>query len=81
MQPIGANAPIDEFVPDPKVRKEFSVTPMTMWRWDHDPVKVELGWPPPIKIGDRNYRSRKLLEQFKANLLRLAIESRDGRTA
>ena len=28
--------PVDEFVPDPQVAKEFNVTLMTLWRWDHD---------------------------------------------
>ncbi len=68
-------------MPDPKVCKEFSVTPMTVWRWDHDPAKANLGWPPPIKIGERKFRSRRLLEEFKANLLRMAIEARGGKAA
>jgi hypothetical protein len=55
----------DTLVPDPEVAGEFSVTLMTLWRWDQSPAKVDLGWPPRVKIGRRNYRSRSQLEAFK----------------
>jgi hypothetical protein len=57
----------DELVSDPQVAREFNVSPMTLWRWDHDPELAELGWEPPVKsereitAGDgrlRNSRSR-----------------------
>ena len=64
---------VDNFVPDPLVAKEFHVTTMTLWRWDHCPAKIKLGWPPKVKIGDRNFRSRLQLENFKSNLLRNAL--------
>ena len=68
----------DELVPDPVVAKEFHITLMTVWRWDQSAEKAALGWPPPVRIGTsrytRKFRSRHLLEQFKANLLRLAID-------
>jgi hypothetical protein len=74
----------DEFVPDPVVCKEFHITSMTLWRWDQSAEKAALGWPPPIRLGSskstRKFRSRKLLEQFKANLVRLALDSA-GRAA
>ena len=60
----------DGLVPDPTVLKEFGIVPMTLWRWDQDP---RVGFPPKIKIGPRNYRSRRLIEEFKAKLLREAI--------
>jgi hypothetical protein len=55
----------DELVPDPQVAREFSVTLMTLWRWDRDPK----GWggnrpsksEREITAGDgrlRNSRSR-----------------------
>ena len=66
----------DDLVPDPTVFKEFGITPMTGWRWDHDPVLVELGWPPPIRIRKRKFRSRKRLESFKKKMLQLALEQR-----
>jgi hypothetical protein len=74
---------VDELVPDPQVRKEFGdISDMTTWRWDRDPKMIALGWPaPPLKIGLRKYRSRRQLEQFKANLQRRAIEARDGEAA
>jgi hypothetical protein len=64
---------VDQFIPDPDVCKEFHITPMTLWRWDRD---EKLGFPPPIKIRNRNFRSRNALEAFKAKMLRFAIESR-----
>lgn len=67
----------DEFVPDPRVCQEFNVSSMTIWRWDRDPAKALLGWPPPIRINRRKFRSRKQLEQFKANLLQAALEARE----
>lgn len=66
----------DELVPDPKVWREFNITPMTGWRWTNDP---DLGFPPPIKIRTRCFRSRRALEAFKARMLRLAIENRAAR--
>ena len=62
----------DDFIPDIAVMKEFSLTPMKLWRWDHDP---SIGFPPKIKIGPRNYRSRRAIEAFKGELLRKAIEN------
>jgi hypothetical protein len=72
---------VDEYVPDPHVAKEFHRSLMSVWRWDRDPRKAELGWPAKIRIGNRNYRSRKQLEVFKANLLRLALAERKGAAA
>jgi hypothetical protein len=53
----------DELVPDPQVAREFNVSLMTLWRWDHDPELAELGWEPPVKIRTRNYRRRRPLEK------------------
>jgi hypothetical protein len=56
----------DELVPDKVARRECGgVTAMCIWRWDRDPAKLAMGWPKPVKIGRRNYRSRKALEAFK----------------
>jgi hypothetical protein len=67
----------DELVPDPQVRREFGgVSSMTTWRWDRDPKMVALGWPPPIKIQGRNFRSRTRLEAFKGRLVQRALDSR-----
>ena len=62
----------DALVPDPLVQQEFGVTAM-----NHDP---NLNFPPKIKIRTKNYRSRKALEQFKANLIASATRGRAGRT-
>jgi hypothetical protein len=66
----------DQLVPDPQVQKEFSVCAMTMDRWDKDPKMAELGWPQPIRIRIRKYRSRRLIERFKASLVKAAIAAR-----
>ena len=66
----------DRFVPDSDVVEEFSVTTMTLWRWDRDPALRELGWPPPLKIRNRNFRSRRALESFKTRLVQVALQSR-----
>jgi predicted DNA-binding transcriptional regulator AlpA len=63
----------DELVPDPQVCKEFGITAMTLWRWDHD---AELDFPPPVKIRKKNYRSRQLLEKFKQRMITEAIAAR-----
>jgi hypothetical protein len=66
----------DELVPDPKVSREFGVSAMTLWRWDRDPQLAQLGWPAPIEIRRRKFRSRKQLESFKAKMLRNALKER-----
>jgi hypothetical protein len=60
----------DQFVPDPKVRREFGITEMTLHRWDND---KQLNFPTKIRIRGRNFRSREALEAFKARMLRMAI--------
>ena len=71
---------VDTLVPDPQVQREFGITSMTLWRWTNDPL---LGFPPPIKIQNRNYRSRRQLEVLKRHLLTEAIKARkaDDNTA
>jgi hypothetical protein len=68
--PIVEVKPGDEFVPDVAVCRELGITPMTLYRWDHRP---ELGFPPKIKIGDRCYRDRAQLSEFKQRMLREAV--------
>lgn len=68
----------DVLVPDPVVAREFTVTLMTLFRWTHD---ANLGFPPPIKMRGRNYRSRAALEAFKHRKMRDAIAGRGGKAA
>ena len=65
----------DNLIPDPVVCAEFGVTAMTLWRWTRD---SELNFPPAIAIRNRNFRSRRQLEAFKARMLRKAIRQRRG---
>jgi hypothetical protein len=51
-------------------------TPGSIWRWDRDPELIKLGWPPPIRIRSRKFRSRIALENFKRVMARRAIEQR-----
>jgi hypothetical protein len=68
-----ADEDVGELVPDPQVCREFQITAMTLWRWDHDP---ELEFPPPIRIRKRKFRRRSALEIFKRQLVRNAIARR-----
>jgi transposase len=68
---------IEVLIPDPAVAKEFGITLMTIWRWDNDPKKIALGWPPKVQLGKRNYRHRSQLEIFKSNLLQRALAERE----
>ena len=73
---------VDELVPDPQVRREFGgVSEMCTWRWDRDPKMAALGWPLPVRIGRRKYRSRKKIEACKANLLAQAAAKAVGPVA
>jgi len=69
----------EELVPDPAVCREFNISSMTLYRWDHDPELVALGLPPPIVIRKRKFRSRRPLEAFKRAMLHRAITRREGR--
>ena len=68
----------DEWVPDPQVCREFNISSMTLWRWDMDP---QLGFPPPVRIRQRKFRSRSALEAFKRRLLANAIKKRSSEVA
>jgi hypothetical protein len=63
----------DALVPDPVVAKEFSISLMTLFRWDAD---AALGFPAKITIRGRNYRSRRALEEFKEAAIRRAVRDR-----
>jgi hypothetical protein len=66
--------PPDHLVPDPIVAKEFGgVSLMTLYRWTMDPT---LGFPPPIKIRTKNFRSRRALEDFKARIINRHVEAK-----
>jgi regulator of protease activity HflC (stomatin/prohibitin superfamily) len=49
---------------------------MTLWRWDQNP---DLDFPAKIPIEGRNYRSRRMIEDFKQRMIRKAIAERDKR--
>ncbi|MGO9682388.1 MAG: hypothetical protein ACLPTZ_07340 [Beijerinckiaceae bacterium] len=68
----------DELVPDPQILREFGICAMTLWRWDRDPA---LGFPPPIRIRGRKFRSRRQAEAFKRRLLDDAVARRSETAA
>ena len=66
----------DSLVPDRVVGQELGTTVMSLWRRTNDP---DDGFPPPIKIRGRNFRSRKALEAYKARKLREAMRVHKAR--
>jgi hypothetical protein len=66
----------DEWVPDVRVQAEFNISAMTLFRWDQDEHLRELGFPPPIYMRGKKFRSRQLLEKFKASMLNAALSDR-----
>ena len=48
-------------LPDHKVCGRYSISPMTLWRWDRDP---DLNFPKPIRIRGRKYRDESELNAF-----------------
>jgi hypothetical protein len=50
-----------KLIPDPKVCERYGVTPMTLWRWDHD---ANLKFPKPTYIRGRKYRDERELDEF-----------------
>jgi hypothetical protein len=46
---------------------------MTGWRWTRD---ADLDFPPPIKIRNRCFRSRRKIEDFKDRMMREAVRRR-----
>jgi predicted DNA-binding transcriptional regulator AlpA len=48
-------------LPDHKVLDRYSISPMTLWRWDRDPG---LNFPKPIRIRGRKYRDESELNAF-----------------
>jgi hypothetical protein len=51
---------------------------MSLWRWDHSEKMIGLGWPPAVRLNKLyKCRSRRQLEVFKQNMVRLAITERD----
>lgn len=65
----GKKVAYEELVPDPQVWLELGISSMTGYRWTHDP---HLDFPKAVKIRNRNYRTRRALEDFKARMSRRA---------
>ena len=64
----------DRLISDRAIATEFGgVSLMTLYRWTNDPA---LGFPPPIKIRTKNFRSRRAIEEFKARMMRNAVAQR-----
>lgn len=56
----------NDLVADPVVAEEFNISLMGLWRWSKD---KDLGFPPAVKIRNRNYRQRRALDEFKARMI------------
>ena len=48
-------------IPDRLVQERYSVTAMTLWRWDRDP---QLNFPKAYRIRGRKYRLEPELDEF-----------------
>lgn len=76
---MGSTAPasFDTWVAEAQVRVECGdLSSMTIHRYDQDERLKKLGWPPPIYIRGRKYRSRRMLEEFKERMLQLSLANR-----
>jgi predicted DNA-binding transcriptional regulator AlpA len=73
LEELSEEEPIETLVPDPQVVREFGICSMTLFRWTRDP---KLGFPQPVKINGRCYRSRREIEEFKQRMLRKAVAER-----
>lgn len=63
----------EELVTDKQVAQELGgVRPITIWRWTKD---SNLGFPPAVKINNRNYRRRSDIEAFKLRMFEQAVTS------
>jgi hypothetical protein len=63
-----------DLITDRQCRRELNdITAVTLWAYTNDPL---LGFPPIIKIRNRNFRSRKLFDAFKARMIAKANDQR-----
>jgi hypothetical protein len=53
-------------VPDVVIRREFGVSPMSIFRWERDP---SLDFPRPVIIRGRRYFFRDQIKLFKDRLI------------
>jgi hypothetical protein len=61
-----------DLIPDAQIAEELRVTPMTLWRYDHDDELISLGWPLPIRVKRRKYRDGAKYAAFKSAMVRRA---------
>ena len=54
---------LSQLLPDRKVAERYGVCRRTLFRWDRNPT---LGFPPPVRINNRKYRSVAELDAFDA---------------
>jgi hypothetical protein len=69
---------VDHLVPDHIVCGELQITPMTLWRWTHLAKYRDLNFPVLVKLNGRNFRSRRMLEEWKRAQIGKAIAARGG---
>lgn len=70
----------DELVPERKARQELGgQSEMTFWRWDNGRSPAPPGWEPPIRINNRKFRTRRVIETVKNNLIQAALSTRAGK--
>lgn len=63
-----------DLIADATCQRELDyISKVTLWKYSNDP---KLNFPPVVKIWNRNYRSRKLFDEFKARLIAKANDAR-----
>ena len=57
-----------DLISDKDVKRELSVSGMTIARWDLDPKMAAQGWPRPVRFSPKGakFRARDEYEKFKA---------------
>jgi hypothetical protein len=75
MDSLTNDADPGDLITDRQCRREMNdISAVTLWQYTNDP---SLGFPPIIKIRNRNFRSRKLFDEFKARLIAKANDEHD----
>ena len=59
----------NEYLPAPSIQARYNISPITLWRWLHDPT---LGFPPPLTINRRRFFKRAEIEAWERNRIRLS---------
>jgi predicted DNA-binding transcriptional regulator AlpA len=54
----------EDLIPDREVLFRLNISPQTLWRFTYEPRYRDLAFPAVVKIGRRNFRSRRAIEAW-----------------